>query len=156
MARAAPANSGTKKKSSKDGIQDPRLQHIKSVLYDNAGATQGAPLVQAPSQREATEVSRKSAVYTGPDSARMQRETIERAWCLLKKQEADEITAGLRRRFLAMRSAMQELEQLDPRLFEGTQGRKEVELFPKRLRVPTETPPMLGWDYERNHNVAQN
>eukprot|EP00842_Homolaphlyctis_polyrhiza_P000241 jgi/Hompol1/1217/HPOL_001059-RA len=27
-----------------------------------------------------------------------------------------------------------------------------VARFPRRMRVPTETPPLRGWDYERNHN----
>ncbi|KAI8847308.1 hypothetical protein BC829DRAFT_355412, partial [Chytridium lagenaria] len=78
-------------------------------------------------------------------------EIIERVWCLTKIKEAREIEAETLRKYRAMRVAMEELKKTDERLYLGTgavtegggvdeQGRIET-LFPRRLRVPTETPP---------------
>ncbi|KAI9330042.1 hypothetical protein DFJ73DRAFT_809821 [Zopfochytrium polystomum] len=50
-----------------------------------------------------------------------------------------------------MRAAMEDLERVDRRLFEGTgafmseKAGQGVPLFPRRMRVPTETPPVDGW-----------
>ncbi|EGF81195.1 hypothetical protein BATDEDRAFT_7300, partial [Batrachochytrium dendrobatidis JAM81] len=68
-------------------------------------------------------------------------ETIERAWCLLKQQESVMTMNALKRKYSAMRAAMEELEKTDSRLFNGTLEKAEVQLFPKRMRVPTDTPP---------------
>ncbi|KAI9017156.1 hypothetical protein BC832DRAFT_518314, partial [Gaertneriomyces semiglobifer] len=71
-------------------------------------------------------------------------DAIERAWALLKQKEAVAKVAELRGMYESMRNAMEELERTDRRLFEAAKtgsDQNEVVTFPKRLRVPTETPP---------------
>ncbi|KAF5352670.1 hypothetical protein D9756_005836 [Leucocoprinus leucothites] len=103
--------------------------------------------------------------------------TIERAWLLHKRQIRKRREAELARKFESMRKAMEELEKIDTRLYmeanrqEDPRARSEAErqlaktlrsselravearvrgLFPRELRVPTETPPPSGWNYEWN------
>ncbi|RKO88520.1 hypothetical protein BDK51DRAFT_15032, partial [Blyttiomyces helicus] len=74
-------------------------------------------------------------------------DAIERAWVLVKQREAAEVMAVVRRRHEAMRAAMLELEAVGGRLFEAAVAPEpgppegSVLVFPKRLKVPTETPP---------------
>ncbi|PFH52316.1 hypothetical protein AMATHDRAFT_140334 [Amanita thiersii Skay4041] len=102
-------------------------------------------------------------------------ETIERAWLLhrrhVRKQREEELT----RKFECMRGAMEELERVDKWLYteankdEDPKARSAAEvaltktlrtsevrtmearirgLFPRELRIPTDTPPRTGWNYE--------
>ena len=130
---------------------------------------------------------RNKATPTGtwrPDVARaLQRaipsvqahETIERAWLLHQRHLRKKRDAELQRKFQCMKQAMQELEEIDSRLFreankqedprarslaevEAMKSMSEPEkravesrvrgLFPRELRVPTDTPPKNGWPLE--------
>ncbi|KAJ8509167.1 hypothetical protein ONZ45_g8636 [Pleurotus djamor] len=102
-------------------------------------------------------------------------ETIERAWLLHKRHLRKQREAELARKFLCMKKAMEELEKIDSRLFmeankpEDPRARSQAEvelakslkgsekktlearirgLFPRELRIPTDTPPRTGWNYE--------
>lgn len=102
-------------------------------------------------------------------------ETIERAWQLHMRHRRDGHLAELRAMHTRMQEAVEELKEVDDRLFHwatvprdqrriikpeaealrGTKGsmRKALEaridgLFPRELRVPTDTPSVSGWDYE--------
>ncbi|TFK56506.1 hypothetical protein OE88DRAFT_26912 [Heliocybe sulcata] len=102
-------------------------------------------------------------------------ETIERAWLLYQRHVRRKRDAELQRKFEKMREAMDELERLDQYLFTEANRRedprarspKEVQLmqplrgserkamearirglFPRELRVPTDTPPRTGWNYD--------
>ncbi|KAH7922864.1 hypothetical protein BV22DRAFT_1093911 [Leucogyrophana mollusca] len=102
-------------------------------------------------------------------------ETIERAWLLHQRHLRKKREAELARKFECMRAAMEELEKIDSRLFmeankqEDPRARSEAEvaalknmsepekraiesrprgLFPRELRVPTDTPPKHGWAHE--------
>lgn len=101
--------------------------------------------------------------------------TIERAWLLHRRHVRKQREAELARKFESMRKAMVELERVDGRLYmeankqEDPRARSNVErelaktlkttevrtlearirgLFPRELRVPTDTPPRAGWNYE--------
>lgn len=101
-------------------------------------------------------------------------ETIERAWLLHKRHLRKQREAELGRKFESMKKAMEELEKIDPRLYmeanrtedprRRTEGEVEVAktmrdvekqalearargLFPRELKVPTDTPSKAGWNY---------
>jgi large subunit ribosomal protein L40 len=102
-------------------------------------------------------------------------ETIERAWLLYQRHERWRREEELGRKYECMKKAMDELEKIDPRLFREAnrpedprqRGAAEVEmaknlrgvekkalesrlpgLFPREMRVPTDTPSRDGWKYE--------
>ena len=84
-----------------------------------------------------------------------QHELIERMWALEKWKEAELYSNQLKAQYESMRKAMCALRASDPFLFEGAckkdvdaDGRDKIVSFPKRFRVPTETPPLNGWSYE--------
>ncbi|KAI8823581.1 uncharacterized protein EV422DRAFT_521554 [Fimicolochytrium jonesii] len=141
---SSPHNTVTKK--DKDVISgDKRYQLIKEMLYSKeTPSTPAKPLGTQPLDPRSSPVSTES-----PQAQRI--DTIERAWTLEKQKEAVAKVAELRGMYESMREAMEELEKTDTRLFEAAKSgsdREKVVVFPKRLRVPTETPPLDGWDYE--------
>lgn len=101
-------------------------------------------------------------------------ETIERAWSLHLRHTRWKRDAELARKFECMKKAMEELEKIDsrlymeanksedPRLWNPVDVEKGKELrgaekrayewrirglFPRELRLPTDTPSRNGWDY---------
>ncbi|KAJ3109987.1 39S ribosomal protein L28, mitochondrial [Physocladia obscura] len=119
------------------GVTDKRMQIVRDILYPAA-----PPQVPTP---PALKVSFQSLA---------QREVIERMWCRLKTIEAIEIEERLQRKYLRVRLAMEDLEKNHKELFEGTgqvtlSAIDEGAMFPRRLRIPTETPPTNGWEYEK-------
>lgn len=104
---------------------DARTELIKKVLFE------------LPS-REPLEVSEE-------DQER--HETIERAWKLVKMLERETRDAELERKFRAIREAMLELERTNDKLFRGALVRNRHITFPRQMKIPTETPPTAGWDY---------
>lgn len=102
-------------------------------------------------------------------------ETIERAWQLHQRHKRESAQAELGAMHRRMQEAVEELKGVDERLYHwatvprdqrrlikpeaealrGTKGsvRKALEariegLFPRELRVPTETPSTTGWDHD--------
>ncbi|KAM6498609.1 hypothetical protein JOM56_006557 [Amanita muscaria] len=102
-------------------------------------------------------------------------DTIERAWLLHKRHVRKQREAELARKFECMRKAMEELERVDKTLYMGAnkeedpRARSTAEvklsrslktsevrtlearirgLFPRELRIPTDTPPKSGWNYD--------
>ena len=102
-------------------------------------------------------------------------ETIERAWLLYQRHQRWKREEELAGKYECMKKAMDELEKIDPRLFkeanrpedprqrsvaqiEVAKSLRGVEkkalesrlpgLFPRELRVPTDTPARDGWKYE--------
>jgi large subunit ribosomal protein L40 len=101
--------------------------------------------------------------------------TIERAWLLHQRHLRKKRDAELARKFECMKNAMKVLAEVDPHLYveankrEDPRGRSDEELellksikgsekralearirglFPRELRIPTDTPPRDGWNYE--------
>ncbi|KAJ3410357.1 hypothetical protein HDV05_003860 [Chytridiales sp. JEL 0842] len=122
---------------------DKRYQLIKDMLYKQP-ATQPDTIQESESDHE-------------------KKEIVERIWSLLKSREAKAQEESLMNKYKSMRMAMEELEKTDKRLFIGTgvtnaeQARQKDEsatehsfiAFPRRMRVPTETPPLAGWAASR-------
>ena len=102
-------------------------------------------------------------------------DTIERAWLLYKRHLRKKREAETARKFECMKKAMDVLHKIDPRLYmeankpEDPKARSIAEmsakktmkaselramearirgLFPRELRIPTETPSRTGWKYE--------
>ncbi|KIJ66369.1 hypothetical protein HYDPIDRAFT_109383 [Hydnomerulius pinastri MD-312] len=102
-------------------------------------------------------------------------QTIERAWKLYQRHLRKKREAELKRKYECMRAAMQELESIDAELFREANRREDprarslaemaaikdaptVEkraiesrvrgLFPRELKVPTDTPSKDGWLHE--------
>ncbi|KAI0756544.1 hypothetical protein C8Q80DRAFT_1348924 [Daedaleopsis nitida] len=102
-------------------------------------------------------------------------ETIERAWFLHQRHVRRARAAELKRKFESVRNAMETLRQVSPELYasvnkeEDPRARSAAEtdllkrlkgpekkavearirgLFPRELRMPTDTPPRNGWIYD--------
>ena len=102
-------------------------------------------------------------------------QNIERAWLLHKRHLWKKWDAEVARKFECMKEAMDELYKLDPKLYleanrsEDPRARSKAEmelmktlkmsemrtlaariwgLFPRELRIPTDTPARTGWNYE--------
>lgn len=147
------------KKSSKANQADPRLAPLKKAFN---------PLSRNYRQNLQTALHR---VIPSVEA----HETIERAWQLHQRHLREDKLAELDRMHARMKEAVEELEKVDKKLFhwatiprdqrrlikpeaealKGTKGsvRKALEariegLFPRELRVPTDTPSVNGWDYD--------
>lgn len=122
-------------------LQDARYALIKKMIYDN-------PIPAAPVKANSP---RDSPVYVGSDSELIDIEELERSYCLHLQLEKEQKLNTLKELYTSMRCANEELKRKDERLFNGAQIKLSEHLqFPKRLRIPTETPPRNGWDYAMN------
>ena len=101
--------------------------------------------------------------------------TIERAWLLHQRHVRRARASELQRKFESMRGAMETLRLVAPKLYkeankeEDPRARSTAEadllkklkgpekkavearirgLFPRELRMPTDTPPLNGWTYD--------
>ncbi|KAJ3164213.1 hypothetical protein HDU88_005525 [Geranomyces variabilis] len=146
VAHARPGLSAQANKKVKDVLSsDKRYSLIREILYDKDVPTTPAKPVR---QLTAQSVSNPIATRREHDA---KVDAIERAWAIEKHKEAAAKMQELRGMYESMRLAMEELERTDSRLFEAAKvgaDREKVIVFPRRLRVPTETPPLDGWDYE--------
>ncbi|KAJ3159542.1 hypothetical protein HDU86_001551 [Geranomyces michiganensis] len=147
VARARPGGGRAQGSSKvKDALSgDKRYQLLRTILYDK-----DVPTTPAKPVRPLT-----AQLVSNPIATRREQDAkvdaIERAWAVEKHKEAAAKTKELRGMYESMRLAMEELERTDSRLFEAAKvgaDREQVVVFPRRLRVPTETPPLDGWDYE--------
>lgn len=102
-------------------------------------------------------------------------DTVERAWLLHERHSRWRRNAEAERKFSCLRRAMEELEKIDPALFkeanrvEDPRARTSAEiellksskgaekkkldsrlpgLFPREMRLPTDTPSRSGWNYD--------
>ena len=126
---------------------DSRHVLIKKMLYDEIPG-----FVKPIVQKATPTIARENPVYVGNDPTLRMQDNVERVWCLYKMQEKQEQMQVIKRTFNSMREAMEKLQMMDKRLFEAALLKKDVELFPRRMKIPTETSSKLGWDYEMNHN----
>ncbi|KAF8604076.1 hypothetical protein BDV93DRAFT_522886 [Ceratobasidium sp. AG-I] len=152
---------------------DPRNDIIRRTLYpDRANAV--AHIVgnkASPTGVHRPDVAR--ALERAIPSAEA-HETIERAWQLYKREQRIRREEELRRKYASMVRAVEALEKLDPvsyaeavrgvdsrRLSEAERERmKEMKrgakkkaesrvegLFPREMRIPTDTPSRDGWNH---------
>ncbi|KAG9289147.1 hypothetical protein G9A89_022456 [Geosiphon pyriformis] len=117
-------------KSASQKSLDPRYEIIKGILFN----------------------SQKTNLPTLTNQDLEQHETIERAWKLYTRYRRERRYNEMAKKFESMCEANLELEITDPNLFKQAQliNRKEA-LFPKKMKVPTETPPLTGWNYDYVH-----
>ncbi|EIN14389.1 hypothetical protein PUNSTDRAFT_80712 [Punctularia strigosozonata HHB-11173 SS5] len=147
---------------------DPKLEIIRRALYPSNIRNKPSPTGSWRS-----DVGR--ALQRAIPSVQA-HETIERAWKLFQRHQRKKREAERERKFECMRRAMQTLHDLgDTRLYieanrqedprqrseeeieayetlKGTQ-RRAVEarirgLFPREIRIPTDTPSPAGWNYD--------
>jgi len=146
---------------------DPQAEILRRVLYPSNIKNRASPVgTWRPDVARALQRAIPS---------KQAHETIERAWLLHKRHIRKQRQAELERKFARMSEAMEELYKLDQNLFlaanraEDPRARSQEEmdlakklktadaktldsrirgLFPRELRVPTETPPLSGWNYD--------
>ncbi|KAF5384945.1 hypothetical protein D9615_001143 [Tricholomella constricta] len=150
-----------------EAIGDPKKEIIRKALYPGNIRNRASP-----TGTWRSDVA-KALQHAIPSVQAHQ--TIERAWLLHRRHIRKQREAELARKFECMRKAMEELERVDSRLYmeankpEDPRARTDAErelakrlkstevrtlearirgLFPRELRVPTDTPPRSGWDYE--------
>jgi len=146
---------------------DPKREIIRRTLYPNNIRNKATP-----TGTWRPDVSR--ALQHAIPSVQAHH-TIDRAWLLYQRHVRKKREAELNRKFECMRSAMDELQKLDHRLYMEANKQDnpcsrsvaEVEmsktlkgseqkaldaripgLFPRELRIPTDTPPRNGWNYD--------
>ncbi|TDL28183.1 hypothetical protein BD410DRAFT_782152, partial [Rickenella mellea] len=148
---------------------DPRHEMIRRALYPGTRRRTESP----------TGVWRRDVARALQRAipSKQAHETIERAWLLYKRHIRWKRELENARKFDCMHRAMEELRALDIRLFKeanytddpriwndkqkeflkslrGTE-KKMAEarlpgLFPREMRIPTDTPPRAGWNYDWN------
>ncbi|KAF0519680.1 Mitochondrial ribosomal protein subunit L28 [Gigaspora margarita] len=107
-------------------ITDTRYQIIKRILYET-------PKTELPKMTE-------------QDLER--HETIDRAWKLFLRNQQEERENELAAKYRKLNEANLELEKLGPRLFNSAQIGNKIMMFPRQMKIPTETPPLNGWNYD--------
>jgi large subunit ribosomal protein L40 len=153
-----------------DALSDPKKEIIRRVLYPSNIRNRATPVgTWRPDVGQAIQHAIPSV---------QAHQTIERAWLLHKRQIRKRREAELARKFECMKKAMETLEEIDTRLYreanrqEDPRARTAAEmelaktvrsselralearvrgLFPRELRVPADTPPLSGWNYEWKH-----
>lgn len=115
---------------------DARYNLLKSVLYQ-APTRDPLPLTATPQS---------------PAEEKDTNDLIEKTWVLYLEEKRRDQVLALKKKYESMNNAMSELEKTDKRLFEGSrvdmESTEEIvkfKRFPRRLRIPTETPPGSGW-----------
>jgi large subunit ribosomal protein L40 len=146
---------------------DPTKEHIRKALYPPNIANKPTPTgTWRPDVARAIQLAIPS---------KQAHDTIERAWLLYQRHQRWKREEELARKYECMKKAMDELEKIDPHIFREAnrvddprqRGAAEAELsktlrgakkkalesrppglFPRELRVPTDTPARDGWNYE--------
>ncbi|KAI0783356.1 hypothetical protein C8Q75DRAFT_783784 [Abortiporus biennis] len=150
-----------------EGGSDPRIDTIRQALYPSNIRNKPSPTgTWRPNVAQRLQRAIPSV---------QAHETIERAWFLHLRHIRRAREAELKRKFDSMQRAMTTLHEISPELWEAAnkvedprvRSEKELEtyktlkgaarkafdsrirgLFPRELRIPTDTPPRDGWKYE--------
>ncbi|RIA83315.1 hypothetical protein C1645_786671 [Glomus cerebriforme] len=107
-------------------ITDTRYEVIKRILYET-------PKPELPQ-------------FTEEDLER--HETIERAWQLYLRNKREVKCREMEAKYRMLNEANIKLEQISKSLFVSAQLGNKTVLFPGQLKIPTETPPLNGWNYD--------
>ncbi|KAJ3233677.1 hypothetical protein HDU81_002062 [Chytriomyces hyalinus] len=123
-------------------ITDKRVQTVRDILY-------GPPSASTESRTTPTPAPLNASAAT-----LSQQELMERMWALERMREKKATEDRLAVKYARLRAAMEDLEANHKHLFEGTNATTKSAVdtgavFPRRLRVPTETPPSNGWDHTK-------
>lgn len=112
------------------------------------------PLVQ----RTVTQLSVLSASRKQPKLLKLSREdfikhqTIQYCWSIYQRELRDKRNEQLKLQYKSAKSAMDVLQQLNPKLFEAANAPEDGKRFPMELKVPTEFPPNKVWHYTFKKN----
>jgi len=146
-----------------ESVGDPKLNLIRRVLYPSNMRSKPSP----------TGTWRPNVGWRllRAIPSVQAHETIERAWRLHERHVRKARQAELERKYQCMWKAMEVLREIDPSLYaeankqEDPRARSEAVaklkgsdrkvaesrirgLFPRELRIPTDTPPRDGWNYD--------
>jgi len=148
-------------------VTDPKKEIIRRALYPNNIRNRASP-----TGTWRPDVGR--AIQHAIPSVQAHN-TIERAWLLHKRHIRKRRETELARKFESMKKAMEELEKIDTQLYleankqDDPRARSKHDqalakqlrsselravearvrgLFPRELRIPTETPAPSGWNYD--------
>lgn len=148
-------------------LQDPKTELIRRTLYPSNVRNR-----ESPTGSWRPNVARRLQKAIPSVQA---HETIERAWLLHQRHVRRGRQAELERKFRCMQEAMDALYELDPKLYAEAnkeedprvrssqevqvlkslkgQEKKAIEsrirgLFPRELRIPSDTPSRDGWRYD--------
>jgi large subunit ribosomal protein L40 len=151
----------------KEAQGDPKQDVLRRVLYPNNLKARSTP-----TGAWRPEVARALQIAIPSNQA---HETIERTWSLHQRRLREKHEAELKRKLECVKKAMDELERVDMFLFLGANkvedpreaSESELQLlkkftgterrvlqarirglFPRELRLPTDTPSRDGWNYE--------
>ena len=123
---ATPSPTPSKRKATSSG--DPRYDIAKRILFDAPAAS----------------------TLTLSTEDQIRHETIHRAWMLHESKRRGGIDKELDKQYGKMQHACRELQELHPKLYRATMAgnsRADRKGFPLTMRVPTDTPPTNGWNY---------
>ncbi|EJU00062.1 hypothetical protein DACRYDRAFT_90110 [Dacryopinax primogenitus] len=148
---------------------DPRVEIMKRALYP---PTLDRKQDTSPTGLHRSDVNTLLDVAVPSAEA---HETITRAWLLYQRQQRDARDADMGRKFDSMLAALDELKMCDEKLYrlavykpnmrklspeerdamkglKSSAARRAIEarnesLFPRELRIPTDTPSRKGWDH---------
>ncbi|SCV03533.1 LAME_0H11188g1_1 [Lachancea meyersii CBS 8951] len=104
-------------------------------------------------QRAVTQLSVMSAGRKQPKMLKLSREdfikhqTIQNCWAMYQRELRDKRKEQLRMQYKSIEQAMQQLQQLDPELFDAANASEAGKRFPLEMKVPTEFPPNQVWHY---------
>ncbi|KAJ1819399.1 hypothetical protein LPJ56_003653, partial [Coemansia sp. RSA 2599] len=104
---------------------DPRYEAMKQIMFQ--------------------EEPRQLPKLTEEDLERHQ--TILRAVEVMRMEDRRKRRLERERKFAAMEAAYEALEAADPRLYKAACIKENNVVFPRQMRVPTETPAKKIWDY---------
>lgn len=131
-------------------------EYSQVMLSRNVGAVMRlscrgkATQVNPETQRVVNQLSVLSASKKQPKVLKLCREdlikhqTITNAWRLFKRKNFERRQAQLEKQYESIKTAMTELKEVSPELFEAA-NKKEPVRFPVDLRIPTDYPPNKPW-----------
>ncbi|CAI5757405.1 unnamed protein product [Candida verbasci] len=118
--------------------------------------TKGSGEVNAATQKIVNQLSVLSASRKQPKLLNLCNEdlikhkTIMNAWNLFKSKKNLKREEQLRKQYESMKNAMEDLKNTNKHLYKlanSKPNKKEVDLFPIEMRIPTDYPPTIPWIY---------
>lgn len=74
--------------------------------------------------------------------------TVMKAWSLYRKNKIHERESILEKQYNSMKAAAEELQLINPKLYQIANEHQFGKRFPLELRVPTDFPPRQIWFYD--------
>lgn len=78
----------------------------------------------------------------------VRHQMIMAAWKLHLRDEKAERTNKLKAQYEKITEACDELQKLDPALYEAATAREKGKRFSPEMRIPTDTPPRQPWQFD--------